>query len=67
MNHTETTAVNQSFAESSIENLSHDLRQAIRIINADYQQIDWEDQTFLNHVLQNALQNLEVKEVKLCR
>ncbi len=67
MNHTETTAVNQSFTESSMKNLSRDLRQAIRIINADYQQIDWEDQSFLNQVLRNALQNLEIKEIELCR
>ena len=55
MNHTETMAVNQSFTAPTNENLSRDLRQAIKIINAEYQQIDWEDQTFLNRVLSDAL------------
>ncbi len=63
MNHTESAAVKQSFTNESKEKLNNDLRQAIRIINADYQEIDWEDQAFLNRVLSNALQNLEVKEV----
>ncbi len=63
MNHIETAAVKQSFTAESKEKLNNDLRQAIRIINADYQEIDWEDQAFLNRVLSNALQNLEVKEV----
>ena len=59
MNHTELMAVNQTFTASSNEKLSRDLRQAMKIINAEYQQIDWEDQTFLNRVLSDALQNLE--------
>lgn len=63
MNHTEFTAVNQIFTAPTNENLSRDLRQAIKIINAEYQQIDWEDQTFLNRVLNNVLKNLEAKEV----
>ena len=63
MNHIENKAVNQIFTASSNENLSRDLRQAIKIINAEYQQIDWEDQTFLNRVLNNILTNLEAKEV----
>lgn len=67
MNHTETKAVNQSFTESSIKSLSCDLRQAIKVINAEYQQMDWEDQAFLNRVLNKVLQNLEAKEIKLCR
>lgn len=67
MNHIETAAAVQTISAEANENLSRDLWQAIRIINADYQQIDWEDQTFLNHVLRNALQSLTVKEIKLCR
>ncbi len=67
MNHIESAAVVQTFSAESKESLSRDLCQAIKIINADYQEIDWEDQLFLNRVLSNALQNLEVKEIKLCR
>ncbi len=67
MNHIETAAAVQAISAESNENLSRDLRQAIKIINAEYQQIDWEDQTFLNRILNNALRNLEVKEIKLCR
>jgi hypothetical protein len=40
------------------------LRQAIKVINAAYQQIDWEDSAFLNRVLSIALKNLETKEVR---
>lgn len=63
MNNIETIAVTQSFTVSTNENLSRDLRQAIKIINAEYQQIDWEDQTFLNRVLTDVLQTLEAKGV----
>lgn len=63
MNHIETMPVKQTFSAPSIENISSDLRQAIRVINAEYQQIDWEDQTFLNRVLTNALETLVEKEV----
>lgn len=59
MNHTEERKVKQSFAAASDENLSRDLRLAIKIINAEYQQIDWEDQSFLNRVLNKVLKNLE--------
>ena len=58
MNHIETVTVNQPKIEPSIENVSRDLRQAIKVINADYQQIDWEDTAFLNRVLNNALKKL---------
>lgn len=60
MNNIESIAVKQPFTVSSNDNLSRDLRQAIKIINAEYQQIDWEDQAFLNRVLSDALRNLEV-------
>lgn len=66
MNHIEIKAVNQIFTAPTNENLSRDLRQAIQIINAEYQQIDWEDQTFLNRVLNNVLKNLEAKELRIC-
>ena len=64
MNNIETSAVKQSIAASPNENLSRNLRQAIKVINAEYQQIDWEDQEFLNRVLTDALENLEAKEAK---
>lgn len=62
MNHIETMPVYQPKIETSIEKVSRDLRQAIKVINADYQQIDWEDQTFLNRVLSDSIRFLEVKE-----
>lgn len=61
MNHIENKAANQILTASSNENLSRDLRQAIKIINAEYQPIDWEDQAFLNHVLTDALTLVENK------
>lgn len=63
MNHNETIVGKQIISTPPNEHLSHDLRQAIHVINAEYQQIDWEDQVFLNRVLTNALQHLEAKEV----
>src|SRR5687768_627371 len=66
MNNIETSAVKQSIAASPNENLSRNLRQAIKVINAEYQQIDWEDQAFLNCVLTNAIEILEGKgELKM--
>jgi hypothetical protein len=67
MNHNESTAVKQSFSVSQTEILSRDLRQAIKVVNAEYQQIDWEDQAFLNRVLNDALENLESNGGGLCR
>lgn len=63
MNHIENKAVNQIFTASSNENINSNLRQAIKIINADYQPIDWEDQAFLNRVLTDALTIIENKKV----
>ena len=63
MNNNETLAVRQPITASKNENLRRDLRQAVKIINAEYQQIDWEDQAFLNYVLRNALNTLENREV----
>lgn len=59
MNHNLTVAVKQTISAPSNENLSRDLRQVIKVINAEYQRIDWEDQKFLNHVLTDALRILE--------
>ncbi|HEX8247358.1 MAG TPA: hypothetical protein VF599_04175 [Pyrinomonadaceae bacterium] len=42
--------------------LGSDLRQAIKVVNADYQLLDWEDQEFLSRVLRAALANLETNE-----
>ncbi len=67
MKHNESSTANQLVATSSKENLSRDLRQAIKIINAEYQQIDWEDQRFLNCVLTDALSNFESKGEKVCQ
>jgi hypothetical protein len=67
MNQNESTAVKQSFSVSQTEILSRDLRQAIKVVNAEYQQIDWEDQAFLNRVLNDALENLESNGGGLCR
>jgi hypothetical protein len=65
MNHNLTTAVKQTTISAPLnENLSRDLRQAIKVINAEYQQIDWEDQAFLNQVLTDALEVIEAKEEK---
>jgi len=45
-----------------IRRISCDLKQAIKVINAEYQRIDWEDQDFLNRVLTEAIEALEAKE-----
>ncbi len=63
MNLIERVAVKQLNSEETKINLSGDLRQAIEIINADYQQIDWEDQAFLNQVLNTVLNTFEYNEV----
>lgn len=63
MNHIETTTNYQSKIEQPTENGSRDLRQTIKVINADYQQIDWEDTSFLNRVLTDALTFIENKMV----
>ena len=63
MNNIETISVKQTTSVQPSESLSRDLRQAIKVINAEYQQIDWEDQAFLNRVLTAALENLKVREV----
>ncbi len=61
MNNNETLAVRQPIVASMNENLSRDLQQAINLINAEYQQIDWEDQAFLNRVLTDTLSNFEAE------
>jgi hypothetical protein len=61
MNNNETLAVRQPITAPKTENLICDLRQAINIINAEYQKIDWEDQAFLSRVLTDALSNFETK------
>lgn len=63
MNLIESVAVKQPISKKSKTNLSRDLRQAIKIINADYQQMDWEDRAFLNHILSDVLNDLNKKEV----
>ncbi|MGI8542160.1 MAG: hypothetical protein ACR2MD_01615 [Aridibacter sp.] len=63
MNLIERVAVKQLNSEETKINLSGDLQQAIKIINADYQQIDWEDRAFLNQVLNTVLNTFEYKEV----
>ena len=35
------------------------LYQALKVINADYQQIDWEDLDFLNRALKEVLEAFE--------
>ena len=67
MNNNETSAVKQPISVTANRNLSRDLRQAINIINAEYQNIDWEDQSFLNRVLTDALFSFETKGENLCR
>lgn len=62
MNHIETRTDNQSKIEQPTEKVSRDLRQAIKVINADYQQIDWEDKLFFNRVLTDALTFIENKK-----
>lgn len=64
MNLIERVAVKQPNPEKSKTNLGGDLRQAIEIINADYQQMDWEDRAFLNQVLNTVLNTFKYKEVK---
>ncbi len=67
MNNIETLAVRQPITASNNENLRRDLRQPVKIINAEYQQLDWEDQAFLNRVLTDALSSFETKGGNLCQ
>jgi hypothetical protein len=67
MNNIETLAVRQPITASTNENLRRDLRQPVKIINAEYQQLDWEDQAFLNRVLTDALSSFETKGGNLCQ
>ncbi len=67
MNNNETLAVRQPITASKNENLRRDLRQAVKIINAEYQQIDWEDQELLNRVLTDALSSFEAKGENICQ
>lgn len=59
MNNIETFAVKQTKYATVREKITRDLRRAISVINAEYQQIDWEDAAFLNGVLNEAIENLE--------
>lgn len=59
MNHIEIIKVKQP--KKDRQQIGSDLRQAIKIINAEYQQIDYEDQLFLNRVLTDTLKTLENK------
>jgi hypothetical protein len=61
MNSNETFAVLQHVAKKTNEHITRDLLEAIKIINAEYQQIDWEDQAFLNRVLTDVLSSFEIK------
>ncbi len=67
MNNIETLAVRQPITASTNENLRRDLRQPVKIINAEYQQLDSEDQAFLNRVLTDALSSFETKGGNLCQ
>jgi len=67
MKNNETLAVRQPITISANEKLRIDLQQAVKIINAEYHQIDWEDQAFLNRVLTDALASFEAKGRNLCR
>ncbi len=67
MNNIETLAVRQPITASTNENLRRDLRQPVKIINAEYQQLDWEVQAFLNRVLTDALSSFETKGGNLCQ
>ena len=61
MNDIEISAERQLIFVRSEDNLNRDPRQALTVINADYQQLEWDDQLFLNRVLNNALEELEVE------
>ncbi|CAN5426036.1 hypothetical protein BH18ACI1_BH18ACI1_11400 [soil metagenome] len=67
MNNNETLAVRQPITASPNENLRCDLQQAVKIINTEYQQLDWEDQAFLNRVFTDALPSFEAKGGNLCQ
>lgn len=62
MNHIKTFAVKQPKSVTARENLICDLQRAKAVINAEYQQIDWEDVAFLNSVLTKTIENLEESE-----
>jgi tRNA U34 2-thiouridine synthase MnmA/TrmU len=39
--------------------LIQDFRQALKVINAEYQRIDWEERDFLSRVLNKTIEGLE--------
>lgn len=51
-----------SISRLPFEKLSNDLRQAQSVINADYQQMDWEDRAFLNRVIADAQRALGLND-----
>ena len=61
MNDNQTLTVRQPITVTVSENLSRNLRRAISVINADYQQLDWEDRAFLNRVLTDSLSVFETQ------
>jgi hypothetical protein len=65
MNNIEQISFNQSLVRCEINQkdseICRDIRQAIIVVNTEYQQLDWEDTLFLNRVLNNALKTLEAK------
>ena len=67
MNNSETLSVRQPITASTNENQRRDLLQAIKVINAEYQQIDREDRAFFNRVLTDALASFEARGGNLCR
>ena len=67
MNNIEMRAAAQQINLSTSDKLNRNLRRALNIINAEYQQIDWEDQAFLNRVLNDDLSSFEAKGGNVCQ
>jgi plasmid stability protein len=61
MNLIEIKETNQQKTNVSVNNLSRDLQQAVKIINAEYQKMDAEDRIFLTRAISKAIENLSNK------
>ncbi len=61
MNNKQISANRQFIPVEPKHSLDLDLQQTIKIVHAEYQQIDWEDQAFLTRVLTDAVIFIEDK------
>jgi len=62
MNTIETPEVNQQATIGETQTICDSLKKAIRVINAEYQKIDWEDRDYLVFVISQAIEAFGTRE-----